>query len=1057
MINLKTKFSFSHVLAFFILIILINFDIYPINYVNNVQNQEQIDKISMINKNILENVEHKDIKQNFVDKGSFEHSSDIIFNITKNGNYLPGYNLLIIEKRKSSDLSIVGHYLLIVSTEGEIIVNRTLENTGSADSYPARFINSTTILFGDGPKGAILWNYETNQSVELGIFGTHEYEYNSKDNTVFTIDKYYKKYEGNTYRYDYVVEYNFDGEKIWERKTDDFILPQYWCIYNDMSAGSRDLVHANTIFYYPEEDSLLFNARNVNTFYKIDHATGNLVWGLGEYGNFTLYDENGIQKDSLFYHPHAVEQISDDTFILFDNDFHNETNPNNQHSRIVEIKINEDTMTANISWVWEGSTEYYSKYWGDANRLPNGNRLGAFGCIFDSNEEIGGRLVEVNETGEIVWEMNFPYTQYKYGFYRAERFCFNPIISPLDNKTSVLKEDIKITWDTFFNFNSRTNSSGYYEFYLNNSLIMADNHEYNKFWQVSSLSFFLENLSYSTYNLTLKLYDDDNHFSVDTCFLTILPFSIKRNGNLMIEKGQKNSDIKWSGLTASPLQYELYIDYLLIKQDIWLGNDISYDLNELDIGSHYFDFRLYNGTKSLYNDTFNVTIFQLESPFFIQTPQNQIIKWNDSLVLEWIISDNTPKSWSLFVNSSLIQKSNWIEQNYSIKWNVPKYNESTYNISLVAEDWAGLKAKSSIILEIIAPSSPLIIEKRVNNKLNWGVKTKCIWEVHGGQNWTLLINNKSYITNKFVSNYQISLPIDEWSAEYFVLGLNSFKLEVSNKKGIISSKSYLIEVTFEQSDPYANELIKTLSGYYNYGNNALGKPDGKFAQLYVDYSNGHITLDMGESEEIIDQEGNDFIVYSNLGDYYVWVNDNLSKPFVLLDEGTGNKEFDLNKSSFKKVRYIRISIKSTNETNIDAVEAYHYNSVGDIDKPIIEGPEDIWLNRKDNTTLRLKWKVYDQTPKNYSIYVNNHLEEFGYWTAKKNITFTRNYNETDIIEVKIIIFDMFGNSANDSVFIYQFNTKKFIGNIIAISAGGLAFILITMMIVKRKKLFAYRF
>ncbi|MHA1416851.1 MAG: hypothetical protein ACTSRR_11425 [Candidatus Heimdallarchaeaceae archaeon] len=145
---------------------------------------------------------------------------------------------------------------------------------------------------------------------------------------------------------------------------------------------------------------------------------------------------------------------------------------------------------------------------------------------------------------------------------------------------------------------------------------MEDNHEYNKFWQVSSLSVFLENLSFSTYNRSLKLYNDDNHFSVDTCFLTILPFYKKRNGNLMIEKGQKNSNIKWSGFPVSPLQYELYINYLLIKHDIWLGNDISYDLNELNIGSYYFDFRLYNGTKGLYNDTFNATIFQLESLFF---------------------------------------------------------------------------------------------------------------------------------------------------------------------------------------------------------------------------------------------------------------------------------------------------------------------------------------------------------------------------------------------------------------------------------------------------------
>ena len=71
----------------------------------------------------------------------------------------------------------------------------------------------------------------------------------------------------------------------------------------------------------------------------------------------------------------------------------------------LEIEINEATMTANETWIWVAPEDHFSHIWGDADRLPNGNRLGVFGTYTHfANATIGARIVEVDNQGQVVWE-----------------------------------------------------------------------------------------------------------------------------------------------------------------------------------------------------------------------------------------------------------------------------------------------------------------------------------------------------------------------------------------------------------------------------------------------------------------------------------------------------------------------------------------------------------------------------------------------------------------------------------------------------------------------------
>jgi len=49
-------------------------------------------------------------------------------------------------------------------------------------------------------------------------------------------------------------------------------------------------------------------------------------------------------------------------------------------------------------------------------------------------------------------------------------------------------------------------------------------------------------------------------------------------------------------------------------------------------------------------------------------------------------------------------------------------------------------------------------------------------------------------------------------------------------------------VVANHGDPYVNAFILSRSESYNFGENAIGAPDGQFSIIYVDYSNGYLTL-----------------------------------------------------------------------------------------------------------------------------------------------------------------------------------------------------------------------
>jgi len=969
---------------------------------------------NQISDQLIEQSDDRDILINLENSlaSSSLNMTDVYFNITSSSGQFDGYNLfnLVQLSRTGGDLRLA---TLITDMDGAVI-------DVSDSLYPVRWINSTTII---GRKYAspesILYNYYTKETTYLPIAVHHELEYNDLTNTIFGLTRYYTTINSTLYRFDYINEYDLDGNVIWSVDVRDFVSHTQYCPFGDIYDGAADVTHTNSIFFDPDEDVLYVNVRNVNTFYKIDHSTGDVIWALGEYGNFTMFDINGNQKDSLFYHQHAVEKINENTYILFDNDLHNKTNPNNERSRIVEITIDETTMTANESWVWTAPHSYYSDSLGDADRLPNGNRLGTFGTpTHNDPTTIGARLVEIDNAGNIVWEMNFPETDIsQYYVYRTERFRFSPILSnPADIQTT--ENNVTLSWDAWYNFRPKKNVSGNYELYLNGTMVSSGMIEYDKYWRAIDVSINVENLEVGYNNVTLAVYDDGGHRTTDTIGVTLSGYIVEHEGVDEIELGDlDNRYFTWYGTSTQTYSCNVTVNGSLYTSTTWDGSNITLDLQSFGLGNNEISIILYNSSGTVHEESIWVFVHPTENPVISPNQSGLIeIDFTDSLNLTWGIYDNSPSDWVILLNDSVDIEGDWFTKSYQVNYEFPMLPAGTYNVTLRAFDSLGQFSTSQLFVIVHPLTEPTIVSSPSNVTLEWGGPGTILrWEIYFANEWTLL-RNGTILTGGVPIDNEVEFVIENWLEDNWQIGIYNLTLVITNSNTTAVSTIW-VEISLTLVDPYADAFIASRSRSYFFGENAIDSPDGIYATIYSEYANGYLTLDMGLGEEIVDGAGDDFEVIVGVGGTYtVYVTDDIDIQFTMVGRMSGNNSIDLSSTGFSKVRYVRIEYFSDADIALDAIVAIHMNEqMSDTQAPIITEITDYWVLLDMNSTL-LEWEVSDLTPWSYSIYVNNSLVVSEVWNGS-NITFTLSPLLLGVWNVTLVVQDAFDNISTSMVLV----------------------------------------
>ncbi len=189
--------------------------------------------------------------------------------------------------------------------------------------------------------------------------------------------------------------------------------------------GGSDWLHVNSIDYNPDLDQIIVSCRSLNELWVIDHSTttgeatthedGNSGKGgdlLYRWGNPITY-QAGTVDDQKLYAQHDARWVDSEllgagNIMVFNNGV---DRPDGSYSSIVEITpplnnlgnyaLISGTAFTPITPFWEYTaavpTEMFSGKFSGAHRLPipNNNTLICNG--------VGGELIEVTNSGEIVW------------------------------------------------------------------------------------------------------------------------------------------------------------------------------------------------------------------------------------------------------------------------------------------------------------------------------------------------------------------------------------------------------------------------------------------------------------------------------------------------------------------------------------------------------------------------------------------------------------------------------------------------------------------------------
>lgn len=195
---------------------------------------------------------------------------------------------------------------------------------------------------------------------------------------------------------DEIIEFSPEGEVLWRWDTFDHLdterrrtgietaIPDPRA--DDPDIFGFDWTHGNGMVYEPETDSLLISLRHQDWLVRVDHGSGDVVWRLGEDGDFDL------EEGTWFFHQHSPQWQADGSLLLYDNGVDNPNiEPEAVRSRAVRYEIDEASMT--VRQVWEDDEEpFVSALAGDADVLPNGDYMVLDSFMQRDEETLGARI-----------------------------------------------------------------------------------------------------------------------------------------------------------------------------------------------------------------------------------------------------------------------------------------------------------------------------------------------------------------------------------------------------------------------------------------------------------------------------------------------------------------------------------------------------------------------------------------------------------------------------------------------------------------------------------------
>ena len=207
----------------------------------------------------------------------------------------------------------------------------------------------------------------------------------------------------------------------------------------------RDWAHANSVEYDEQDHALIVSCYHQDAVFKLDLASGEIVWILGFPGWDQPWEEHVLSPvgDGLYpFHQHAARMTPQRTLLMFDNGkyrarpYEPKMPPEESFSRAVEYAIDEEAMEFRELWTYGGrpSEIFFTPFLGETDWLPqkshvlitDGGRVrradGSPG-VHPAHGQKWARVFEVTHESpaEVVFEVVLDDPRWGWTVYRSER------------------------------------------------------------------------------------------------------------------------------------------------------------------------------------------------------------------------------------------------------------------------------------------------------------------------------------------------------------------------------------------------------------------------------------------------------------------------------------------------------------------------------------------------------------------------------------------------------------------------------------------------------------
>ncbi len=208
---------------------------------------------------------------------------------------------------------------------------------------------------------------------------------------------------------DKIVEFTPAGDIVWDWNTFEFLdtdrvgyglLEPYWWVRG--FPGHLDWTHGNGVGYDPHDDTVMVSLRHQDAILKIDKASKEIIWILGDHAGWSGGHEDKLLKRvgnfGWPYHGHNPRITGEGTFIMYDNGVVGAIPPDpikpptKCFARAVEFEVDRENME--VRELWSSSDEnsedrVISWAMGDAHRLPKtGNVLVIDACCVPDGDAL---------------------------------------------------------------------------------------------------------------------------------------------------------------------------------------------------------------------------------------------------------------------------------------------------------------------------------------------------------------------------------------------------------------------------------------------------------------------------------------------------------------------------------------------------------------------------------------------------------------------------------------------------------------------------------------------